>query len=623
MQNMINVMFISAIRYGQLMQKSDNNVCNKNLLFDNQQFEYCEKSKHLNTIEIDNNLVLSQQSSHIFIYTHGALDSQINAQVSFVKIFAVFGFNIEHQAIQDCNINISIDFQVVKAALICLECDLLIDSSNLTFIAVGNELSGVIYQSKKSLQIENSIIQNRFYSNKSAGLINTINSSLESFSVSKSKISYFNLLSSEFSGYFVAEILNQVQLSVQNVIVCVQSITNTTGKSDIVLQQIGSEQLACANFCKGSEYIVYGLCLDELVRGTITFSNQSQECVYPLQYDQNSCVCAEGYILNATFCFGLINRLTTLDIDIISNYTFMDLKLNQYMQGVERNIVLNYSLSDKNLAQNTTNVDSGLNANISAFNASMQILTDQEAQNNIDLINSQLDNASYVETQLVNNASYTDAYLTQSVVDLNTAFSRSKLYLETQLQNNISRFMSNLNANSSNVDSKFFNNMASLTSTFTSLDSKVTTNQNNLNAASTQQQAYLEQQLINNYTAQTNNLNSLLTGLRNDLTVMNSTQNGLVNGMRTDLNTFNANDNNAINGQTANVNNAHSRIDGNINEVNLLKGIDNNLQYQINVLNSKNVQSVTFQNRNLPIGYYGAMVSVLFVCVDSDCRQVG
>ncbi|CAL6041215.1 Hypothetical_protein [Hexamita inflata] len=622
MQNLMNVMFISTIRYGVLIQRSNNNICNKNLLFDNQQFEYCEKQKHLNTIEIDNNLVLSQQSSHIFIYTEGALDSQINAQVSFVRIFAVFGFNIEHQAIQDCNINISIDFQVVKAALICLSCDLLIDSSNLTFIAVGNELSGVIYQSKATLQIENSIIQTRFYSNKSAGLLNTINSSLEIFSVSKSKISCFNLLNSEFNGYFVSEILYQVQITLQNVIVCAQNISNV-GQSNIVLQQIGGELHSCANICKDGEYIVYGLCLDQLVRGTITVSNQSQECVYPLQYDQNNCVCAEGYILNASFCFNLINRLTTLDFDIISNFTYMDLKLNQQMLDVEHSIVLNYTQSDKNLAQNTTNIDKGLNANISAFNNSMDILTDQQTKNNIDLTNRQLDNASYVEMQLVHNASNTDAFWAQSIVDLNTAFSRSKQFLETQLQNNISKYMSNLNANSSNLDSRLQNNMTALLSSFTSLDSKVITNQNNLNAASTQQQAYLETQLLNNYTAQTNNLNSLLTGLRNDLTWVNNTQNGLITGMRNDLNTFNTNDNNAITAQTNNVNNAQARINGNVNDINGLKNVDASLQYQINVLNGKSAPSVTFQNRNLPIGYYGAMVSVLFVCVDSDCRQVG
>ncbi|CAL6023499.1 Hypothetical_protein [Hexamita inflata] len=615
-------MLSSILIFSQLKSKQVSALCNKILIFDYKQYQYCQKSQNLNSANISNVLQLSQQSSHLFIYTEGAINSQIQTQINYVNVFAVFGFNIDNEAVFNCTINISINFKVVTAALICLKCNLMIDQCALSFTASGQYLSAVLISTDRTFNLQNSSVEYRFGSVQSSGIVNQINSTMTMFKISKVKLSGFDYINSTLNGYLICEVNTQTTLNITDLTVCT-STTLSVGAKNSYFTQVGAEISQCQNICPTGQKVTYGLCLSSLLLGELIISNNTQACVTPFKYDQEKCVCMDGFYLNVTFCFDLVQDLTTLDIDTISNFTAMDIKLNTNTSNIEARLISNFTQADQNLSRNTTNLDNGLNANITAFNASHDALTAQQAQNHLDLNNRLAHNVSYIETQLKNNQSDQDAFWQQSINNLNTAFTNSKNYVEQQLKNNFSRMMTNLELNTTTLDSRSKNNFTTLTNTFNALDAKVTTNQNNLNAASTQQQAYLEQQLVNNYTAQTNSLNGLLTGLRNDLTWVNNTQNGLINSMRSDLNTFNTNDNNAITAQTNNVNNAHARINGNVNDINGLKNVDASLQYQINVLNGRGVPSVTFQNRNLPIGYYGAMVSVLFVCVDSDCRQVG
>ncbi|CAL5997121.1 Hypothetical_protein [Hexamita inflata] len=591
-------------------------------MFDDQQYQFCQKSQHLNKVNVSNVLQLSQQSSHLFIYTDGAVNTQIQTQLSYVNIFAVFGFNIDNEAVINCTIIISINFKVVTAALICLKCNLMIDQCALSFTASGQYLSAVLISTDKTFNLRRSTVEYRLGSTQSSGIVNQINTTATMFNISKVKLSGFDYINSSLNGYLICEVNTPTTLNVSNLTVC-NSTARSVGAENGFFTQVGAETIQCSGICPAGQKVTYGLCLSSLLWGELIVSNHTQACVTPFEYDQEKCVCMEGFYLNVTFCFDLVQDLTTLDIDTISNFTAMDIKLKGNTTNIENRLISNFTQADQNLSRNTTNLDNGLNANITAFNASHDALTAQQAQNNLDLNNRLAHNVSYIETQLKNNQSDQDAFWQQNINNLNTAFTNSKNFVELQLMNNFSRMMTNLESNTTTLDNRNKNNFTTMTNSFNALDARVTLNQNNLNTANQQQQVYLEGQLNANYSAQTNTLNGLLNGLRTDLTWVNNTKGALITGIRNDLNYINSNDNALITGQVNNANNAQARINGNVNDINGLKSVDGSLQYQINVLNGRGVPSVTFQQRSLPIGYYGAMVSVLFVCVDSDCRQVG
>ncbi|CAL6062526.1 Hypothetical_protein [Hexamita inflata] len=624
--NFQNQMLSSILIFSQLKQKQISDTCNKFLLFDDQQYQFCQKSQHLNKVNVSNVLQLSQQSSHLFIYTDGAVNTQIQTQLSYVNIFAVFGFNIDNEAVLNCTINISINFKVVTAALICLKCNLMIDQCALTFTASGQYLSAVLISTNKTFNLRRSTVEYRFGSTQSSGIVNQINTTTTMFNISKVKLSGFDYINGSLNGYLISEVNAPIKLNISDLTVCASTV-RSVGAENSYFTQVGAETIQCSGICPAGQKVTYGLCLSTLLFGELIFSNHTQVCVTPFEYDQEKCVCTEGFFLNVTqvgfFCFDLVQDITTLDVDTISNFTAMDIKLKGNTTNIENRLISNFTQAAQNLSRNTTNLDKGLNANITAFNASHDALTTQQTQNHLDLNNRLAHNVSYIETQLKNNQSDQDAFWQQSINNLNTVFTNSKNFIELQLKNNFSRMMTNLESNTTILDNRNKNNFTTLTNSFNALDAKVNTNQNNLNTANQQQQVYLEGQLNANYTAQTNTLNGLLNGLRTDLTWVDNTKGALIIGMRNDLNYINSNDNALINGQVNNANNAQARINGNVNDINGLKSVDGSLQYQINVLNGRGVPSVTFQYRSLPIGYYGAMVSVLFVCVDSDCRQVG
>ncbi|CAL6003490.1 Growth_factor receptor cysteine-rich domain superfamily [Hexamita inflata] len=579
----------------------------------------------MNVVNMTNNhistLQLSQQSVYLFIYADGAVNSQIQSQINYVNVFAVFGFNIDNQIVLDCQVNISINFQVVKAALLCLQCNIMINQCSLSFIASGQYLSAVIISTHQTLILQNSTVEYRFDSSQSSGIVNQLNSTPKIFQILNVRLIGFDYINESMNGYIISHMNAFTQIYVTNFIVCTSTLKSIAVKNAQYIQ-VGSEITKCIGICKIGQKVTYGLCLDSLILGELIMSNLTQYCVYPFQYDSQQCVCVEGFYLNNTFCFNLINQLTMLDVSLMSNYTTMDTQLNFNTTNIENMLINNSIQTINNINTNLSILDNRLNTNISIFNTIFYALSTKQDQNNIDLNNNLFDNASYIETQLINNHSSNDLSWQTQINNLNTAFQNSKNNIEQQLTGNFTKLMVNLNQNTTTLDQRIKNNFTTLTNSQNILDTKVTTNQNNLNNANSQMQSYIETQLINNNTAQISSLNTLLTGLRTDLTTINGTQNGQVNGMRTDLNGMNDNITQLISTQTNNVNNAQARINSVVNDITSLKGVDNSIQSQINAINAKGVQSVSFQYRSLPVGYYGATVSVLYVCVDTDCREI-
>ncbi|CAL5998023.1 Hypothetical_protein [Hexamita inflata] len=141
----------------------------------------------------------------------------------YVNTFSLFGFSIDSQTITDSNINISIQFQVLTGALLCIICDVDVKKCSLIFIASGQQISGVIVEPKYSFIVQQSFIQYRISSIKSSGLTNIINDSSISFAISQCQLTGSNLLQSSNNGYIASAILVHILLNITQFDICVDS----------------------------------------------------------------------------------------------------------------------------------------------------------------------------------------------------------------------------------------------------------------------------------------------------------------------------------------------------------------------------------------------------------------
>ncbi|CAL6035019.1 Conserved_hypothetical protein [Hexamita inflata] len=297
-----------------------------------------------------------------------------------VNTFSLFGFSIDSQTITDSNINISIQFQVLTGALLCIICDVDVKKCSLILIASGQQISGVIVEPKYSFIIQQSFIQYRIRSIKSSGLTNIINESSISFAISQCQLIGSNLLQSSNNGYIASAILVHILLNITQFDICVDS-TSRFGQNSVSISIIGSDSVKC-DLCD-SQFIVYGLC-GELIKYSENINGMYQ-CVYPFEYIDNQCVCVAGYLLNNTKCINVVESLNTISnlisnssnnqiqqleqkVDIIeSSITVIDQSILSNYTEIENRIISNFSKSDANLFINTSILDNRIYQNITSI----------------------------------------------------------------------------------------------------------------------------------------------------------------------------------------------------------------------------------------------------------------
>ncbi|CAL6068411.1 Conserved_hypothetical protein [Hexamita inflata] len=329
------------------------------------------------------------------MYTESTQQSNINLQVNNVdvNVFALFGFSLKNQFVFNSLINISLTFDVFSGALLCTQCDLEVRSSTLVFVASGRQISGLIIESKETVQIYQSFVQYRISSANSSGLVNVVNNSQTVFSIWQCKLAGSNLVKSENNGYISSSVLVEVQINVTQFDVCVDA-TLRFGKQSSFALVIGNETFKC-DLC-GTDSVVYGLC-----RSILPFSelvDGMYECVYPFYLAENTCSCVHGYLLNGTRCVNVIESITNmsklddsdklqqiqlqidnlqqsvsaLDQNIIGNASSINDRIGLEASMLEQFILSNYSKSEANLLFNTQTLDQMIFNNISAIRTLIQ-----------------------------------------------------------------------------------------------------------------------------------------------------------------------------------------------------------------------------------------------------------
>ncbi|CAL6034457.1 Conserved_hypothetical protein [Hexamita inflata] len=378
-------------------------------------------------------------------------------------------------------INISIQFQVVKGALLCTICDVTVTSSTMIFVASGQQLSGLLIESKQFIQITFSFIQYKFVSTQSSGIVNIINSKVIIFSVIESKISGYNFYATNTTGYISGTVNFNMQVNFTNLEVCVMNTTKYGQvNQNVLIDQTGIESLQCVDIC-GSLILAYGLCVDQFNYSQIR--NDVYQCLYPFEYSIDQCICADGYLLNDSKCLSIINELTNIQSSITQgNQQISDLQQN--INQLEQIQIEMYKNTNQYIQENVSILDKQIADNMTIQN--QKILAEDNK-----LLQKIVDNSSVMENRIISNASAIYQKIADNITILNNKFSQAIIgnftALDKRIQDNVTAInqsiltgynilLQNIIDNTTRVDQRIFQNVSNLNSLIVNTTAKLTQN---------------------------------------------------------------------------------------------------------------------------------------------------
>ncbi|CAL6077202.1 Conserved_hypothetical protein [Hexamita inflata] len=432
----------------------------------------------INSIIAQSDMHLSQKQSnlHIFLYTNVTHNTQIDSKIFNVgvNVFTLFGINTNTQIISDSTLNLSLQFEVQTAALVCYSCDVQIERSALVFIASGQQLSGMLIESYSSIALLQTFIQFRFKSANASGVVNIIQQAMLKFSVDECKLSGTNLQSSDNNGYISANVLTNIVVNVQNQFnVCVDE-TQKFGQQS-ALAVVDGDIVAGCDLC-GNQRVVYGLCEDLLLHAVQV--NGMFRCVHPFEYVDNQCVCASGYLLNETECVDVVQTLSEIKTQvseftlesqnnmevITNNISSLEQALKYNVKVVYDNIVANSSNLETSIVNNYTSLSNSLQTSVhnlqTAVNDQDALLLAKIAQNSSNLEQFILRNYSKSDSNLNANTTALENRIQSNVSALLSTLFINSSNLEAYVISNYSKSDANLQLNTSVLDKRIYNNIS-------------------------------------------------------------------------------------------------------------------------------------------------------------------
>ncbi|CAL6077268.1 Conserved_hypothetical protein [Hexamita inflata] len=464
-----------------------------------------------------------------------------------LKTFAVFGFSVDNNVIDEGLINVSLNINVSQAALICMQCQLSISNSQLVFIASGQVLSAVMLQVHQEIQLLNTSVQYRFQSLQAAGIVSIISESIF-ISLVNVKLNGHNSEQSQNSGYFFSKLTVSTLLNIDNLQVCANEVKAVGSEIDN-LQLNGDILSSCSSSCNSGSFYSYGICVQQLQHGEMI--DNTFACVDPFEFDGQiaECACKDGYILNISYCIPIVISITNIDTTMHDLNNQTNIVIEQQKQYLEHMINGNISLIDQYLGNNV----SILNATIS-----------QELE--------------YVESNLINNVSMIYSYLQNNISDIQSMIASNRSMIEIQIANNISQLQDNIYKNITDLNNTIQLEIQQVNQSATQIASDLLALKSNV------QQVVVDQN-INNINQQTQ-----ISALNSDVQSLQSSQLQL----QSDL-VFS---NSSLNAQIQNLNTQASQIDAKVvalasqttNQYNQqqaeLSNLDQNLVHNISTLNS-------------------------------------
>ncbi|CAL6053988.1 Hypothetical_protein [Hexamita inflata] len=379
---------ISSITVILLQLKSYNqSVCVSNLLVNNNIFNYCQKTKSLNSAKLDSAVYLSQNHGHMFLNTEIIQASTISARVSNINVnsFALFGLNLNAQNITGSTISVNLDFEVITGALVCIACDLFVHNSVLKFEARGKQVSAVLLETQDNVELKLTTIQYRLDSQQASGIAGVVRSKPSLFSVEGCKMSGFDFALSGNSGFIASDVQVRISLKLDAFFVCVNS-PNALGQLSVAIDQTGAAQADCS-IC-GVDSVVYGLCGPKIPNSQL--EGGQFVCSSPFELVNGQCECRNGFVLNGSACVKIIDELqllksNTLDADLSAVKAGLDKAVQDQAKvnaDLDASIQSSATALEKAISDNGQLIASILNGNVSALN--------KRLEDNATIINGQM-----------------------------------------------------------------------------------------------------------------------------------------------------------------------------------------------------------------------------------------
>ncbi|CAL6094799.1 S-layer_homology domain-containing protein [Hexamita inflata] len=429
-------------------------ICNSHILRNGQLYQYCQKEYSLSSRVQTASITQSPASAvHLSLYTTTTQNLILNLTYSMQNLpsFSLFGLT-NAITLQSSVISVNIPQDLSQGSLLCFACDVTANTSDFTFVASGQNVSGAVLTPLTTFQLNQSLVQFRLNGVNVGGLV--LNASKITVTISICNISG-HVGQQSVSGSIVCFVFEQVSLGVDNVRIC----TNVQNIGQGSLSQTGTATDTCVVCREGSP--AYGLCQKSLEFGKV--EDDKFVCPLPFVFDGEGCSCQEGEVINGTTCVNVlasVNQLKSQQIDI--NNSILDLSnrtkmlenttgiLNASQEQMKLDIQSLYQLSDQTqnyIISNSSQLQQLILGNYSIAENNLQANTtvlDKRIFDNVTIISNQISTLN--TTSLALNQNITElnqtiitqqelsALLTQNITLLNLTLTDSNSIIQQQQQ---------------------------------------------------------------------------------------------------------------------------------------------------------------------------------------------
>ncbi|CAL6043529.1 Conserved_hypothetical protein [Hexamita inflata] len=350
------------------------------------------------------------------MYTQRTQDLQLKLTYSMQSLqsFALFGLTTNIQ-VQSSNVSVKVPQDLANGSLLCFLCDVNASSSDFTFIASGQNITGFVQAPLTILKINQSLVQFRLNGVNIGGLI--LNASEIQVSIVDCNISGF-VIDDSVSGSIITFVYQQVDFGVKNVKIC--SNVPYFGQGALSQQGIVDTCVLCRD-----GFYTYGLCLASLQFSEI--QNDKLVCINSFTFDGEKCSCAEGQILNGTTCIEVLYSINSLSsqqilvqnqvadltnrtqaLDNISRELTDNLShTNQLIYNIQQDQIVNSVTVDHNIIGNITSLNQTLLNNVATLNALIQnlqaqidLLQNKQDKLPLEMLNNMFQQENYEATEL-------------------------------------------------------------------------------------------------------------------------------------------------------------------------------------------------------------------------------
>ncbi|CAL5977279.1 Conserved_hypothetical protein [Hexamita inflata] len=463
---------------------------------------FCNKAKVLNNVKVDDQIYASENQNNLYIQNEVVHQTTIVVNMVRVSYFAVFGLNGNMQQIKSSLVNVSIQYDVMYGALICMQCQLTLSDSTTVFIASGSELSALVLKSVDSMQIQNSFIQFRISAISASGII-TVLEQQQSINILQSVITGYS--ANQTGCYLIGQITAPVRIVSVNFNLCtnINDITHPNMLHQVEINQVILRN--CQRVCI-TQFLVYGLCIDKLSYGVIDSTNSSLSCIGNFVYNGQLCICKEGYLLNGVTCINIIESILNIqtqfvqaDAQIMTNINGLVANITKYQLQIQNEIIGNITAVNEYFDEQLNKsflLISGVNyslllqidatnkkiVNISNEIQDTMVSTKNQLQLEMQNDFNKLDNFIFKNSSLLNDKISALSISTQAqyvLLDSNVALNTSKL--QTNINAVQQKLNSDMQSNFVTLDKRNLDNITILNKQIDDCNKSLTVKQANLN----------------------------------------------------------------------------------------------------------------------------------------------